>query len=95
MDDLGDSASLDLDADDKIFNDGFSDLEDEEMNGPVGVEEHMVDSFVLAGADRIDAKLHVKALMRSSPQQKKLLTTFMEVFGGGAICQGPMSAGEN
>ena len=87
MDDLGDSCALDLDADDKIFNDGFSDLDDEEMDDPSGVEEHMVDSFVLAGADRLEARIHVKSLMRSSPQQTKLLTTCMEVFGGGAICQ--------
>ena len=85
MDDLGNSEALD--ADEQAFNAGYDDLDDTEMEDTTGLEEHMVDSFVLAGADRTDAIIHVKSLMRTSSKQTKLMTTFMEIFGGGAICK--------
>ena len=55
-------------------------MDDDQTEG----NDHMVDAFILAGADRFEAKAHVKSIIHS--MQKTELTTFMEVFGGGAIC---------
>ena len=40
-------------------------------------EDHMVDAFIVAGADPHFAKMHVKAMLQVEPQKP---TTFMDIY---------------
>ena len=66
--------------DDTTIEELLDGMDDDQTEG----NDHMVDAFILAGADRSEAIAHVKSIISS--MQKTELTTFMEVFGGGAIC---------
>ena len=84
-----DSPARDLDLDDAYDLFG-PDIEDDGMDEEApSTEDQMVDAFVLAGTTH-DARGFVRAMLQHKqahePQMSKP-TTFMEVFGGGAICR--------
>ena len=57
-----------------------SDDDDEEMH----TEDRMVEAGMVAGADPDLANMHVKALLQGESHKP---TTFMEIYGGVAICK--------
>ena len=88
---LGDSSVLDgqkgnehIDEDhpfgSPVEDDVLDDLLEEMDEDPSEISGHMVDAFLLAGADPHKAKDHVKTILDKRP------TTFVEVFGRGGIC---------
>ena len=72
---LGDSSGLDGN-----FL-GGGDVDDDMDNG-----DAMVDAFILAGANDLDAKIHVSSMLNFIKTSASAPITFMDVFGGGAIC---------
>ena len=73
-----DDDMLDADVLEEMFADPNMDMDSSE------VSNHMVDAFTLAGADTSKAKIHVKSILNFMKKSKP--TTFVEVFGGGSIC---------
>ena len=56
------------------------------MDDDMDSTDAMVDAFILAGATDIDAKIRVNSMLDFIETSASAPTTFMEVFGGRAIC---------